>query len=124
MLYEELTEKIIGAAYNVYDKMGYGYLESVYEKCMKIELDKVGLYCEFQYPIKVSYDGHEVGNFIADIIVNDMIIVELKSAIAVHKSHEVQLVNYLVSTGKKIGLLINFGPEKVEIKRKHKSVCM
>ena len=118
MKYQELTEKIIGCAYHVYNRMGYGFLESVYEKCMLIELRKACLNAESQVPVTVRYDGEIVGEFFADILVEDTIILELKSVSHVAKAHEVQLVNYLVATGKEIGLLLNFGEEKVEVKRK------
>ncbi|MBU4373755.1 MAG: GxxExxY protein [Euryarchaeota archaeon] len=99
-------------------RMGYGFLESVYEKCMLIELRKAGLKSEYQKPIIVYYDGEVVGQFVADIFVEDTIILELKSVKSIAKAHEVQLVNYLVATGKDVGLLINFGEQKVEVKRK------
>ncbi len=118
MEFESLTEKIIGCAYQVYNKMGYGFLESVYEKCMLIELRKTGLKSEYQKPITVQYDREVVGQFVADIFVEDTIIIELKSVKTIAKAHEVQLVNYLVATGKDVGLLINFGEQKVEVKRK------
>jgi len=118
MEFEELTEGIIGCAYTVYNKMGFGYLESVYEKCLMIELRKAGLHAESQKGITVYYDGEVVGEFFADVVVDDTVIVELKSARQLAKAHEVQLVNYLVGTGKPVGLLLNFGPEKVEVKRK------
>ncbi|MCL0078262.1 GxxExxY protein [Dehalococcoidia bacterium] len=118
MEYEEVTERIIGCAYRVYNKMGFGFLESVYEKCLLIEMQKTGLKTESQKPITVFYENEIVGEFVADIIVNNAIIVELKSVKQIVKAHEVQLVNYLVATGKPVGLIINFGERKVEIKRK------
>ena len=118
MEYKDLTEKIIGCAYEVYNKMGFEYLESVYEKCLLIELRKAGLTAEAQKPIKVQYDGEIVGDFIADIVVNDTVIIELKSVRRIVKAHEAQLVNYLVATGKPVGLLLNFGEQMVEVKRK------
>jgi len=118
MEYKELTEKIIGCAYTVYNKMGFGFLESVYEKCMLIELRKSGLNAEPQKPITVYYDNENVGHFLADTVVNDTIILELKSVRRIVEAHEVQLVNYLVATGKEVGLIINFGESKVEVKRK------
>ena len=118
----ELTETIIGCAYRVYNRMGFGFLESVYEKCMLIELKKAGLNTDSQKPIKVYYDDEIVGDFVADIIVDDTIILELKSVRRVVRAHEVQLVNYLVATGKPIGLLLNFGERKVEVKRKVKNL--
>ena len=102
MEYKNATETIIGCAYRVYNKMGFGFLESVYEKCMLIELHKKSLDTESQKPITVYYDGEIVGEFVADIIVNDAIILELKSVRRVIKAHEVQLVNYLDSIGNPI----------------------
>ena len=122
MDYKEITESIIGCAYRVYNKMGFGFLESVYEKCLLIELRKAGLYAESQKPITVYYDDEIVGTFIADIIVNDTIILELKSVRRIIEAHEVQLVNYLVATEKPVGLILNFGERKVEIKRKVKDL--
>ena len=122
MEYKEVTETIIGCAYRVYNKMGFGFLESVYEKCLLIELHKSGLDTESQKPITVYYEGEIVGEFVADIIVNDAIIVELKSVRRIIKAHEVQLVNYLVATGKPVGLILNFGERKVEVKRKVKDL--
>ena len=98
MTHEELTEKIIGCAYRVYNRMGYGFLESVYEKCLVIELRKTGLRAEPQQPIRVSYDGKVVGDFAADIVVEDTVIVELKSVRRLVVAHEIQLVNYLLAT--------------------------
>jgi len=122
MEYKNVTETIIGCAYRVYNKMGFGFLESVYEKCLLIELLKAGLDAESQKPITVYYDDEIVGEFVADIIVNDTIILELKSVRRVVKAHEVQLVNYLVAMGKPIGLILNFGESKVEVKRKVKDL--
>ncbi len=98
--------------------MGYGFLESVYEKCLLIELRKAGLNAEVQKEITVHYDGEVVGVFAADVLVENSIVLELKSVRRIAKSHEVQLVNYLVATGKDVGLLINFSEQKVEVKRK------
>jgi GxxExxY protein len=123
MLFEEVTEKVIGAAFNVYNQMGFGYLEKVYENCMLIELSKIkDLEVKHQFPIKVEYDGIDVGDFVADLLINDSIIVELKSVKYLVSAHEVQLVNYLVASDVELGLLINFGEKKVEIKRKVKDL--
>ena len=116
--YADLTDKIIGACYKVYNALGSGFLESVYENSLIIELKKIGLIIENQKSIQVFYDGQEVGYFIADIIVENKIILELKAIKELAKIHEVQLVNYLTATGKDIGLLINFGSKKVQVKRK------
>ena len=122
MEYEKVTETIIGCAYRVYNKMGFGFLESVYEKCLLIELRKADLDTATQQPITVYYEGEVVGEFIADIMVNDAVLIELKSVRRIIKAHEVQLVNYLVATGKPVGLILNFGERKVEIKRKVKDL--
>ena len=116
---KEITEKIIGCAYKVYNKMGFGFLESIYEKCLIIEFKRAGLKVESQKKLTVFYEKEIVGEFIADIIINN-IIIELKSVQKIIKTHEVQLVNYLVATGLDTGLIINFGPEKVSIKRKYR----
>ena len=118
MEHKEITEKVIGCAYKVYNKMGFGFLESVYEKCLLIELRRAGLKTECQKDLSVSYEGETVGVFSADIVVEAKVIVELKSVEKLAKAHEIQLVNYLVATGVPVGLLINFGVAKVEVKRK------
>ena len=117
----ELTQKIIGYAFSVYNKMGFGFLESVYEKCLQIEFGKQNIRAEFRKPIQVHYEGINVGDFIADIVVEGKVIVELKSVSQLHKIHELQLVNYLTATGIDNGLLINFAEQKVEVKRKSKT---
>jgi GxxExxY protein len=116
--YEDITKNVIGCAYRVYNQMGYGFLESVYEKCMAIELRNEGLAAICQQPITVRYRGEVVGEFVADIVVEGVIIVELKSVRRVVKAHEVQLVNYLVATQKDVGLILNFGEREVEVKPK------
>jgi GxxExxY protein len=118
MQYEDVTEKIIGCAYRVYSSMGFGFLESVYEKCLLIELSRAGLQAEPQQEITARYGDVAVGEFVADLIVNDSVIVELKSVRRLAIAHEVQLVNYLVATGKSVGLLLKFGESKVDVKRK------
>jgi GxxExxY protein len=100
--------------------MGFGFLESVYEKCLLIELHKSGLNAESQKPLTVFYENEIVGKFVVDMIINDTVILELKSVRKIIDAHEVQLVNYLVATGKPVGLILNFGERKVEVKRKIK----
>jgi GxxExxY protein len=117
MTNDELTEKIIGCAYNVHKKLGPGFLEKVYENALRIELQKAGLRVKQQEPINVIYDGHVVGEYYADLWVQDRIVVELKAALALVKEHEVQLVNYLTATKVDLGLLLNFG-SSVQVKRK------
>ena len=116
----DLTRLIIGCAYTVHNTLGFGFLESVYEKSLLIELDKKGISACPQKPIKVYYNSHIVGNFYADLVIDNQLIIELKSIANLSTAHEVQLVNYLNATGIKDGLLINFGPESVEIKRKYR----
>jgi GxxExxY protein len=118
MDYSEITEKIIGCAYRVYNVMGPGFLENVYEKCLAIELNKAGLNAEFQKPVEVFYDSQNVGSFAADILVEGQVIVELKAVRSLAAAHELQLVNYLAATRMPVGLLINFGETKVEVKRR------
>ncbi|MFC1497428.1 GxxExxY protein [Verrucomicrobiota bacterium] len=119
---KDLTEKIIGCAYKIYNKMGYGFLESIYEKCMLIELRKAGLKAQSQKPIIVYYDGETVGEFTADLVVEDVVIIELKSVRRIIRAHEVQLVNYLMATRIEVGLLMNFAERKVEVKRKMRTL--
>ncbi|GHT42094.1 hypothetical protein FACS189443_4710 [Planctomycetales bacterium] len=118
MLHKDLSEKIIGCAYRVHKQLGFGFQESVYKKSMVIELTKQGLNAKEEVPITVYYDDQPVGDFYADIVVNDTIILELKAVQTIAVAHEVQLVNYLVATKIDIGLLINFGAKAVEVKRK------
>lgn len=118
MIDDALTEKIIGCAFKVYNVLGAGFLESVYKRALGIELAKAGLAHAVESPIVVDYEGTAVGSFCADIIVGGKVILELKAVDELNKIHEVQLVNYLQATGIPIGLLINFGPQGVRVKRK------
>lgn len=118
MKYEKLTEKIIGCAYGVYNELGFGFLESVYRNALLIELREAGLQATAEQEIKVYFRDHEVGVFSADIVAEGKIILELKSARQIAKGHEVQLVNYLVATRSPVGLLLNFGPDGVDVRRK------
>ena len=120
MEYEEITHKIIGAAYKVFNALGFGFLESVYKKAMIIELSKNGLKAEAEKPLKVYYDSQVVGDFFVDLFIDETVIVELKSVQSLAKEHEVQLVNYLNGLKKEIGLLINFGPSGVDVRRKYR----
>ena len=117
MKHEELTGTIINSAYAVHTTLGFGFLESVYQNALIIELKKAGLEAEKEQPIRVIYDGKVVGDYIADIIVEKCVILELKSVKDLHPAHEAQLVNYLKATGIEVGLLINFG-HSVKVKRK------
>ena len=117
MKYEDITEKIIKAFYIVYNSLGYGFLEKVYEKAIIIELKKLGLKCKSPFPIKVYYEKQSIGEYLADILVENKVIVELKAIKQLSKQDEAQLLNYLSATEIEVGLLLNFG-EKPEFKRK------
>jgi GxxExxY protein len=105
----ELTEKIIGIFYDVYNELGYGFLESVYEESLVIALLEAGLEVENQVPVPVWFRQHKVGEFRADVLVENVVMLELKSARVLEASHEAQLLHYLKSTEVEIGLLLNFG---------------
>jgi GxxExxY protein len=113
----EITGKVIGAFFKVYNKLGYGFNEKVYENALAIELRKAGLKVETQKEITVYYDDITVGDYRADVLVNDAVIVELKAARELAEEHEAQLLNYLKATTIEVGLLLNFGI-KAEHKRK------
>jgi GxxExxY protein len=116
-LHSETTSKIIKTFYNVYNTLGYGFLERVYENAMLIELEKLGLDAKKQVPLVVYYDQIKVGDYFADIVVDDCVIIELKAAEGLREEHEAQLVNYLKATEIEVGLLLNFG-KKAEHRRK------
>ncbi len=117
MLHEETTKEIIGAAFEVYNHLGYGFLEKVYQKAMKIELDLRGVPAVPEAPIKVHFKGKNAGDYFADLFVSEKVLVELKVARQYRQADEAQLLNELKATGIHVGLLINFGKEKVEFKR-------
>jgi GxxExxY protein len=115
--YNSLTEKIIGVFYEVYNKLGYGFLEEVYEHAMVLECEKEGIPVVSQAPIRVSYDGKVIGEYFADFLVDGKVIVEIKASNGLAPEHEAQLLNYLKATKIEVGLLLNFGP-KPQVKRK------
>ena len=117
MKYAELTEKIIKAAYKVHNVLGFGFLEKVYQNALMIELKRMGLNIGTEVPITVYYEDEIVGQYLADLIVENKVILELKAVKELAEIHEVQLVNYLKATGIEVGLLINFG-HSVHVKRK------
>jgi len=121
MKHEELTEKIIGCFYKVYNVLGYGFLEKIYERALAYEFRVEGLSFERQVPIKVFYKGESMGDYCADFIVEGEVIVEVKAIKEIGEAESVQLLNYLRATGKEVGLVLNFG-RKAEIKRKVNSV--
>ncbi len=113
----ELTKLVIGSAYTVHNVLGPGFLEKVYENALLVELLEIGLSAKQQADIPVYYRGKNVGDFVADLVIEERLILELKAVQSLSKEHEVQLVNYLNATGIENGLLINFGPS-VTVKRK------
>jgi GxxExxY protein len=116
-LHKELTSEIIKRFYIVYNVLGFGFLEKVYEKALKYELEKAGLLVERQNSINVYYETELVGEYYADLLVENKVIIELKAAESICEEHENQLINYLKATDIEVGLLLNFG-KKPEIKRK------
>ncbi len=115
--HKETTDIIIKSFYKVYNELGYGFLEKVYQNSLFVELNSKGLYCEKQKPIKVFYLEQQVGEYFADIMVDNLVIIELKAAEAIAEEHELQLINYLKATEIEVGLLLNFG-KKPEFKRR------
>ena len=116
-LHEDLTRLIIGCAYEVSNELGSGFLESVYENAMLVALAGVGVEARAQQPVAVHFRGQQVGDFYADLLVADKVLVELKAVKAIAPEHQAQIINYLNATGIDVGLLINFGNPSVEIKR-------
>jgi GxxExxY protein len=117
MLHEELTGKIIGAFYTIYNTLGHGFLEKVYENALVLELCKQGMVAEQQKRIDVFYEEQRVGEYFADIVVDGCVVLELKAADAIAPEHEAQLINYLKGTSLEVGLLLNFGPKPQFVRR-------
>ncbi len=117
LLHKDLTDRILKTFYDVYNELGYGFLEKVYQNSLYLELKARGLYVEAQKQIKVNYKGTEVGEYYADLVVDEKIILELKAVEHIVPEFESQLINYLRGTDKEVGLLLNFGI-KPEFKRK------
>ncbi|MBL0048724.1 MAG: GxxExxY protein [Bacteroidetes bacterium] len=115
--YSEISDLIIKCYFNVYNKLGYGFLEKVYENALFFEIRKLGLSCFSQYPIAVYYEENKIGQYYADLIVDDTVIIEVKAAEGLSQEHENQLVNYLKATEIEVGMLLNFG-KKPEFRRK------
>ena len=116
-LLDQTTEKIIGCCYTVISILGSGFLEKVYENALAHEIKKAGLTVVHQHPVKVIYDGAEVGDYVADLLVDGRILVELKAVRALDNIHRAQCLNYLKATGYSVCLLINFGAPSLEIRR-------
>ncbi|MCX7006845.1 MAG: GxxExxY protein [Kiritimatiellaeota bacterium] len=114
----DITEQIIGAAFEVYRVLGYGFLEKVYQRAMQVELQLRGLKAELEPKLRVHFKGINVGDYAADLLVEDVVIVELKTTPTYNAADEAQLLNELKGTGIRVGLLINFGRQKVEFERR------
>ncbi|MDQ3051813.1 MAG: GxxExxY protein [Bacteroidota bacterium] len=117
LLFKQLTGTAIKAYYKVFNTLGYGFLEKVYENAMGIELSRAGLNIKKQFPVTVYYEGIEVGYYIADLIIENSFIIEIKAMESLREEHEFQLINYLRATNIEVGLLMNFG-KKAEYRRK------
>ncbi len=117
LLHEELTGQIIKCFYKVYNTLGYGFLEKVYENALLIELGRLGLRSVAQMPVQVFYEGQRVGYYVADLCVEGVVIVEIKAAEELTSAHQAQMLNYLKATGLEVGLLLNFGPKPQFLRR-------
>lgn len=117
LLHAETTEAIIKSFYHVYNTMGYGFLEKVYENSLRVSLEKLGYSVQQQFPIGVFFEGEHVGEYYADLLIDNKVVLELKAAKMISPEHESQLLNYLKATSLEVGLLLNFGP-KAEFRRK------
>jgi GxxExxY protein len=118
--HEEITAKILEACFEVSKELGAGFLESVYQNALVIALKQKGLQVQVQVPIAVMFRGENVGNFVADLLVEQKVVVELKAVAALAPEHQAQVINYLKATGIEVGLLVNFGRPKIEYHRLHK----
>ena len=117
LLYSELTEKILGIYYDVYNEIGHGFLESVYNNCMFFALSKAGISVRREVPVPVYFRGQDVGQFKADLVVDGSVLIELKAVQNLDRSHEAQVMNYLRATELEVGLLLNVGSPKPQFKR-------
>lgn len=117
LLQKDITDKILKSFYTVYNSLGYGFLEKVYENALCQELISMGLFCEKQRPVEVFYKDQKVGQYFADLIVENSVIIEIKAAEGIAEEHEFQLINYLKATDIEVGLLLNFG-KTPQFKRK------
>lgn len=120
MLYDDVTEKILEACFEVSREMGAGFLESVYEKALQVAIMQKGLSVSLQVPLGVRFRGVNVGDFYADMIVEGKVLIELKAVSRILNEHKAQVINYLKATGIEVGLLVNFGNPKVDYFRLHK----
>lgn len=120
MIHEQITAKILAAAFEVANELGAGFLENVYERAMAVALRNKNIPFTTQAPLQVTFRNCIVGDYIADMIVEDKVLVEFKAVRVILPEHQAQVINYLKATGIEVGLLINFGPQKIEYKRLHR----
>ncbi len=116
----DLAGQVIGVAMKIHSILGPGYAESVYKNALVLDLREAGFTVEVEKRLAVHYRGHMIGEFVADLVINNILIIELKDVQRLVIAHEVQLVNYLTTTGVDEGLLLNFGAEKLEFKKKYR----
>ena len=116
-IHDDTTQSVIGCAFEVINELGSGFLESVYENAMVLALSEAGLHVQSQVPIPVTFRGKRVGDFYADLLIEEKVLVELKAVRAIVPEHQAQIINYLNATGIEVGLLINFGNPKLQVKR-------
>lgn len=119
LIHSDTTGKILNCFFAVYNELGFGFLEKVYEKALKMELEITGLEVKTQNPIHVIYKGKVVGEYYPDLLVENSVIVEIKSVSALKEEHEAQLINYLTATATEVGLLLNFGPKPQYMRKIH-----
>ncbi|HEV7522481.1 MAG TPA: GxxExxY protein [Candidatus Angelobacter sp.] len=117
LLHSELTEKILGIYYDVYNEIGHGFLESVYNNCMFLALNRAGMSVRREVPVPVYFRGQDVGQFKADLVVDNSVLIELKAVQNLDRAHEAQIMNYLRATELEVGLLLNFGSPKPQFRR-------
>jgi GxxExxY protein len=117
LLYEKLTAEVLAACFEVLNELGSGFLESVYEKALPVALRQRGVDAQAQVPLRVAFRGESVGDFYADILVHDKLIIELKAVKVLRPEHQAQTINYLKATGIPVGLLVNFGNPRLEYRR-------
>jgi len=117
IIYKKLSYEIIGIAMEVHNRLGSGFLEKVYENAMIILLNKKGVKSKAQFPIKIEFENQIIGDYIVDIFVENQIILELKSVNKIHEKHKSQIINYLKATNKQLGIIINFGNDRLEYER-------
>jgi len=119
-LHKQLTGDVLGICFEVMGELGAGFVESVYEKALLVSLHEKGIKAEAQVPLRITFHGMNIGDFVADIVVEDKLIIELKAVKALTSDHQAQLINYLKATGKDVGLLVNFGNPRLEYKRTYR----